>query len=376
MATITPSAMEITGLKTYRLVCPLDEPFACALTWTRQRTAGVVEIQTDAGLTGWGEGLSIQGEEELRERLVGRDPRDTEVIWQDLHNHGWGDIPTLSAVDMALWDLMGKAQDVPVCQLLGGAFRDDVPAYASGLFRRDVPDPARALADEARGYAEAGFGAVKMKIGFGCDYDVRGVRAVRAAIGEDIQLAVDANCAYDVGTAMDVGRRLSEYDLLWYEEPIPSDDLDGYRHIRQTLGLPVAGGEWLEGRWAFRELIQGRCVDIVQPDLSVAGGFSECRKIAAMASANRVRVLPHMWGTAIRLAATVQWLAALAPEPDTVHPRPAWLEFDMTENRLRTELAREPIRAEGGRAAVPQGPGLGIEIDREVLERYAIQTSV
>ena len=113
-------------------------------------------------------------------------------------------------------------------------------------------------------------------------------------------------------------------------------------------------------------------MDIVQPDISVAGGFTECRKIAAMASANRVRVLPHMWGTSIRLAATLHWQATLPDEPDSINPFPSLFEFDMTENRLRTELAREPIRAEGGLVSVPQGPGLGIEIDREVLERYAV----
>ena len=363
--------MKITDVRTYHLVYPLEEPFANALVWSRTRSAGVVEITTDAGHTGWGEGLSIGDGEALRAALIGREPFDTEVIWQELYSHGWGDVATISAVDIALWDIVGKALDLPVYRLLGGAFRDNVPAYASGLFCKDRPDLAGALTDEARGYVDAGFAAVKMKIGFGADNDVPNVRAVREAIGEGVQLAVDANCGYDVGSAIDVGRRIAPYDLLWYEEPVTTDDVAGYREIRQALGLRVAGGEMLRGRWAFKDLVQGRGLDIVQPDISIAGGFTECRKIAAMASANHVCVLPHMWGTAIRLAATLHWQATLPPEPDSLNPFPSLYEFDMTENRLRTELAKDSIRAVEGRVPVPQGPGLGIEIDRDVLAKYA-----
>ena len=136
--------------------------------------------------------------------------------------------------------------------------------------------------------------------------------------------------------------------------------------------MRVAGGEALQGRWAFRDLIQKRGLDIVQPDISDAGGFTECRKVAAMASANHVRVLPHMWGTSIRLAATIHWQATLPDAPESLNPFPSLFEFDMTENRLRTGLAMEPIRAVDGYVPVIQRPGLGIEIDREVLEAYTI----
>jgi D-galactarolactone cycloisomerase len=302
--------------------------------------------------------------------VIGVDPFDRELIWNGLNAFGWGDIAAISAVDIALWDIAGKALEMPIYQLIGGACRDRIPAYASGLFKRDVADETRALQDEARGYVEAGFGAVKMKIGFGAECDVRNVRAVREAIGADALLAVDANCAYDVGTALDVGYQIAECDLYWYEEPVAPDELEGYREIRQKLPMRIAGGEQLQGRWAFREPLQKRCLDIVQPDISIAGGFSECIKIQAMASANRVRVLPHMWGTAIRLAATLHWQATIPDYPEGMGPEPSLFEFDMTENALRTELAIEPIRAVDGSVAVPQGPGLGIEIDRDVLARY------
>lgn len=362
--------MKIVEVKSHALRYPLEEPFANSQGWSRERTASVVEIVTDAGLSGWGEGLSALDRRTVETHLIGRDPFDVEVIWSDLDDHGRGDIAAISAVDIALWDIVGKALDMPVFRLLGGAFRKRVPAYASGLFLKDRADHARALGDEAKGYVDQGFSAVKMKIGFGMAYDVENTAAVRRAIGDGVLFAVDANCGYDVATAMEVGRRIAENDLYWYEEPIVDDDVEGYLQIRQGLEMRIAGGEQLRGRRAFRDLIQRRALDIVQPDISIAGGFTECRKVQAMASANGVRVLPHMWGTSIRLAATLHWQATIPDEPRTLNPEPSLLEFDMTENGLRTELAVEPIRAVGGEVAVPQGPGLGIEIDREVLQRY------
>ncbi|MCZ6681044.1 MAG: mandelate racemase/muconate lactonizing enzyme family protein [Candidatus Poribacteria bacterium] len=363
--------MKITEVKTYNLKYPLVEPFANSHGWSTARSAGVVEIRTDAGITGWGEGSSIPSQSAIHAHLIGKDPSDIEVIWNAMHQHGGSNIAAISGVDIALWDIMGQAWDQPIYRLLGGAFRDRIPAYASGIFKKDKSDITQALMDEAKGYVDQGFPAVKMKIGFGEAYDVKNVAAVRKAIGDAILLAVDANCGYDVGTAIDVGQKISENDLFWYEEPITTDDVDGYVEIRHALKVRVAGGEGLRGRWAFRDLIQKRGLDIVQPDVSIAGGFTECRKIAAMASANYVRVLPHMWGGSIRLAATLHWQATIPDSPQVLNSIPSLFEFDMTENGLRTDLAKEPIRAVEGFVPVPQGPGLGIEINREVLEKYA-----
>lgn len=359
--------MKITDVKIYNLRYPLVEPFANSRGWTRARTAVVVEILTDAGITGWGEGVSIPSAAAVDSCLIGRSPFETERIWEAMR----ADIGALSGIDIALWDILGKTLDMPIYQLLGGAFRTKIPAYASGLFKKDKPDITEALIDEAKSYRDAGFPAVKMKIGFGEAYDVANVAAVRRAIGDDVHFAVDANCGYDVATAIDVGQKLLDYDLFWYEEPITSDDVAGYQEIRSALKVRIAGGEMLKGRWAFRDLLQKRGLDIVQPDVSIAGGFTECRKIAAMASANYVRVLPHMWGSSIRLAATLQWQATIPDAPQALNPIPSLLEFDMTENRLRTALARQPIKAVDGYVDVPEGPGLGIEIDRDVLEQYA-----
>ncbi len=363
--------MKITEVKTYHLRYPLGEKFANSGGWSTSRRAQVVEIATDNGLVGWGEGTGEVQRSAVDARLVGRSPFDYGAIWQALSDDGVSP-RAISGIDIALWDLMGKALEMPVYQLLGGKVRDAIPAYASGLFCKDRPDVTQALVDEAKAYVDMGFPAVKMKIGFGAAYDVKNVTAVRQAIGDHVLFAVDANCGYDVGTAIDVGHKIAHNDLFWYEEPLPTDDVHGYLEVKRAVPIRIAGAEGLAGRRAFRELIQQRALDIVQPDISIAGGFSECRHIAAMASANYVRVLPHMWGGHIRLAATVHWQATLPDAPDVLNPIPSLFEYDMTENGLRTELAVNPIRAVDGAVPVPDAPGLGIEIDRGALEKYAV----
>lgn len=361
--------MKIIDVKTYPVVYPVQDPFSNGMRTTRQRPFGIVEVITDAGITGWGEGTIVPARRAIESQVIGRDPFHYEVIWEGLHSQGV-DTGAISGIDIALWDIMGKALKLPIHTLLGGAFRNQVQAYATGLFRRERTDPTAALMEEAKVYADAGFKAMKMKVGFGPDYDIKNVAAVRRAIGDDILLAVDANCAYDRGSAIAVGQRLVENNLLWFEEPISSDDVEGYIEIRRALKVRISGAEQLRGHRAFRRMVQERALDIIQPDVSICGGFTEYRKIAAMASANHVRVLPHMFGTAIRLAATLQLLAALPDSPRSNVPFPTLLEYDMSENALRTELAKEPIRHTDGIVAIPQGPGLGIEINREVLAKY------
>jgi len=362
--------MKIVDVKTYPVIYPVKDPFSNGMRTTRQRPFGIVEVITDSGLSGWGEGTGVPARRALESQVIGRSPFDYAVIWEGLQLQGT-DIGAISGVDIALWDLMGKALDKPIHQLLGGSFRSKVDAYATGLFRRERSDPTAALVDEARGYVDQGFKAMKMKVGFGPDYDIKNVAAVRRAIGDDILFAVDANCAYDRGSAIAVGQRLVENNLLWFEEPVSSDDVESYIEIRRALNVRISGAEQLRGHRAFRRFLQERALDIVQPDISICGGFTEYKKIEAMASANHVRVLPHMFGTAIRMAATLQLLANLPDVPHSNVPFPVLLEYDMSENALRTELAVEPIAHVDGVVAIPQGPGLGIEINRDLLARYA-----
>ncbi len=363
--------MKIIDVKTYSTVYPVKDPFSNGMRTTRQRPFGIVEVITDAGITGWGEGATVPARRAIETQVIGRDPFHYEVIWEGLQSQGV-DTGAISGIDIALWDIMGKATKQPIHHLLGGAFRSSVQAYATGLFRRERADMTAALVEEAKGYADAGFKSMKMKVGFGPDYDIKNVAAVRRAIGDKILLAVDANCAYDRGSAIAVGQRMIENDLLWFEEPISSDDVEGYIEIRRALKVRISGAEQLRGHRAFRRMVQERALDIIQPDICICGGFTEYRKIAAMASANHVRVIPHMFGTAIRLAATLQLLAAQPDSPRVHEPFPALLEYDMSENALRTELSRVPFTHKHGIVAIPQEPGLGIEINRDVLVKYVV----
>jgi D-galactarolactone cycloisomerase len=378
--------MKVTDVVTHVLQCKVDRPFVSARGWVyATRASCIVEILTDEGITGFGECYGPAAtcktivDTLLKPRVVGRDPFDTEPIWEDLYNRvkDYGltgmTIAGISGVDIALWDIVGRALCKPVHKLLGGAHRKEVIAYATGLYFIDMDRLTEEAVEEAVGYAEQGFRAIKMKIGLGdLKKDAARVAAVRRAIGPDIQLAVDANHCFSVPNAIRLGRMLEPHDILWFEEPISPEDHDGYVEVTHALDMAVAGGENDFTRWGFRDLIARKAMDIVQPDLCAAGGFSECRKIAALASAFGVECVPHAWGSAIGLAATVQFLAALADQPPAFRPMPPMLEFEQTPNPLRDHLALTPIEQKAGIVAVPEGSGLGIEIDRAILKQYKV----
>src|SRR5258706_12589077 len=191
-------------------------------------------------------------------------------------------------------------------------------------------------------------------------------------MGDGIRIMIDANHAYDATAAIRLGRRIKALDIAWFEEPVPPEDHAGYREVKAALSIPIAGGEAEFTRWGFRPLLVERLVDIAQPDVCAAGGISECKKIADMANAFGVRVNPHVWGTGVALAASLQLIAALPPNPPGLHPIEPLLEFDRSEHPIRMAMLAEPIEQRGGWVDVPQGPGLGIEIDRAALARFAV----
>jgi D-galactarolactone cycloisomerase len=342
----------------------------------------LVEVVAEDGTTGWGESYGLARanaavvEHYYGPRLVGADPLATEAIWQDLYallrDHGRKGlaVQALSGVDIALWDLKGRLLGRPVHRLMGGPIRQRVRAYATGLYSRPEGDPAQYLAEEAAGYAAEGFAAVKLKVGFGVAADVRNARAVREAVGPEVALMVDANHAYDTASAVELGRRIADLDVGWFEEPVPPEDLRGYEEVRRGQPIPVAGGECEFTRFGFRELFLRRCVDVAQPDTCAAGGLSECKKIADMANAFGVRYVPHVWGTGIALAASLQLLAVLPHNPPCRFPLEPLLEFDRTEHPIRQAVLHRPVEHERGWVAVPTGPGLGVEVDREALARF------
>jgi D-galactarolactone cycloisomerase len=378
--------VKVTKVTCHILQSKVEQPFTSARGWLyTTRSSCVVEIETDAGITGWGECYGPAAvnkaliETQYAPRVVGRDPFDVEVVWEDLYNRikDYGaqgfSITALSGIDIALWDIIGRAVGKPIHKLIGGAHRTELMAYATGLYFIDMDRLVEEAVEEAVEYAEQGFRAIKMKIGLGDPaLDLKRVAAVRAAIGPDVKLAVDANHCFTVPQAIQLGRAMEHLNLLWFEEPISPEDHDGYALVSQALDMAVAGGENDFTRWGFRDIIAKKAMDIVQPDVCAAGGISEMRRIATLASAFGVECVPHAWGSAIGLAATIQFLAALPDQPPAFRPMPPMLEFEQTPNPLRDDLAREPIRQVRGMVKVPEGPGLGIEVDRDVLAKWKV----
>jgi D-galactarolactone cycloisomerase len=378
--------MKIDKITCHILQSKVEKPFTSARGWLyNTRSSCIVEVTTDDGLTGWGECYGPAAvnktliETQYAPRVIGRDPFDVEVVWEDLYNRikDYGaqgfSITALSGIDIALWDLMGRATGKPIHKLIGGAYRKQVQAYATGLYFIDMDRLVEEAVEEALEYKAQGFRAIKMKIGLGDPkLDLQRVAAVREAIGPEIGLAVDANHCFSVPQAIRLGRMLEPLNLLWFEEPISPEDHEGYVEVTRALDMAVAGGENDFTRFGFRDVIAKKAMDIVQPDVCAAGGISEMRKIATLASAFGVECVPHAWGSAIGLAATVQFLAALPDQPPAFRPMPPMLEFEQTPNPLRDLLATLPIEQKHGVVAVPEGPGLGIEIDREVLARFKV----
>ncbi len=373
--------MKIACVRTHILHHDLARPFQSSFSTFRARRHLLVEVETDTGLTGWGECLgpadiNAAAVAAMAPMVVGRSPLDIEPIWLELYNQfrdqGQRGILhcALSGIDIALWDLAGKFFSAPVHQLMGGAWRQEVRAYATGGFRFEDEDHAASCAREMAGYVAEGFRAVKIKIGYGMRSDIATVSAVRDAIGPDIELMIDANHGYDALDAIAVGRACAKYDIQWFEEPVAPEALRAYQQVRAGQPIAVAAGETWHGRWAIDEALQQEAVQILQPDVCGVGGLSEARKIITLADIHQVRLVPHVWGTAVALAAGLQFHAILPPMPPSHEQRAPLLEFDRTDNPFRQDIVTSPIEHKEGIVQVPQGPGLGITINRDTLRAY------
>lgn len=379
--------MKISAIKVHVLKTPLEEPFAFSQGWVRQRSATLVEVTTDTGITGWGEAFA-QGleppeiaaaaiEHALKPLLLGEDPLQTEVLWHRMY-HATRDfgrkgsvIAAISAIDIALWDIAGHARGAPVHELLGGAFRSQVTPYATGFYRIRGKGEAPRLAEEALRHHEAGFRLMKVKLGFGIDDDLEVMRAIGRAIeGKGVRLMIDTNHAYGRAEALRLGRALADHDLVWYEEPVVPEDIEGYREMREKLSMPIAGGENEHTLYGFGRFIAAGAVDIAQPDVGSCGGISACRHIAAIAQAAGVGVNPHVWGSAIAQAASLQVIAALPVAHHSLFAGQPVLEYDRSSHPFRQQLITQPLQMVNGFVDVPTGPGLGVEVDRSVLEAF------
>ena len=338
----------------------------------------VVEVEAQDGTIGFGEGLCRRGaagyarfiEEALVQRLVGKDGADRRALWKAMRaalsgRPGGQIVEAIAAVDIALWDIAGKQAGLPIHKLLGGMGRTELAAYASSI---NWLDDATVEAEVASAL-QAGFREIKVKLGHPLKDAVARAKLVRRLAGDDVALYVDANWAYDVDDALIVGRALADLGYGFFEEPIAPHDREGYRRLAQHLPIRLAAGESDFVAGEALTMLQDRSLGLIQPDVTRSGGITETWRIAELAATFNTAYAPHVgWSGAICVAASLQ-LAAAAESFRT-------FECMVYENPLRDAFT-QPVVGEGsqlvdGKLAVPQGPGLGIEIDRDALKRFRI----
>lgn len=364
--------MRITDIETKALAVPLDQPIFFATRVVKERDLTVIKIMTDEGITGVscipiGEPHSVAAviEYKLKRLLIGQDPLGTESLWDKMYMEMRRDrkgsaIRAIAGIDIALWDIKGKYFQLPVYRLLGGT-RKRVPCYASGGYYHEGKG-LKGLAEEMELYMEHGYTAVKIKIGaVSVKEDMERVKTAREVIGPEVDLLIDANNAYDVNTAVKVGRMLEKQNAFFFEEPVRPDDMQGSRLVADVLDIPVASGELEYTVWGFRDLISNGAVDIIQPDATVLGGITEFMKVAALAKAYHIPVSPH-------------WEQEVHMHMVGAFPNTMWVEYFMREIEVRVEdkIYKDFVVAKDGFLEIPDKPGLGIEFDEKALEKYQV----
>jgi len=346
----------------------------------------IIRLSTDDGIVGIGEVDSapevVKAVVEapsshaiamsLREILIGEDPTRVEELWQKMYRgvlyYGRRGVAihAISGIDIALWDIKGQALGKPLHELIGTSRRDRVRAYASRLMPNTESEVEEAVA-ELRGQ---GFTAVKLgwgPLGNDPDHDIRLARAARGAAGDAVEIMIDAGLGYgaDVPTAIRFARALEEMGCRWLEEPFEPDEYEAYAQLADEVDIPVAAGEEDVTRWGIRELMERGRVDVIQPDVTRCGGITEILRIAELARQRGVACVPHAWKSGIIKAASLHVNAVL---PDAL-----FQEYCVAQTPLNTSLTRERLPIDkDGMVAVPDGPGLGISLDEEVVERYRV----
>ncbi len=352
---------------------PPDRRFRYAGGVCTGRLTSLVKVYTDAGLIGLGSVYSHPGlvreiiEGHLRPMLVDEDPRDIDRLW-DLcygltrwYGRKGAAMSAVGGIDIALWDLLGKVRGKPVCELAGQC-RQEVPAYASGLLWKDSVDE---IQEEARRHVADGFRAMKMRLGREWAYDCDALVAVREAVGQDVTLMVDGNACYSLDQARRMMPKLTSSNVFWLEEPFAPEDLKSFLALRpQTVDILLAAGENEFGLQGFRELIDSGAVQVVQPDCCRCGGFSEALRVARSACKGGLAVAPHTWSDAVALAANMHLVASVR--------RGLTVEVDRTGNPFIDDLLAEPLRVSNGSIRMPRKPGLGIDLDEDLVARHTI----
>jgi L-alanine-DL-glutamate epimerase-like enolase superfamily enzyme len=305
----------------------------------------------------------------VAELLIGEDPLQIDRLWQRVYDgtayYGRSGLAmhVLSAIDIALWDIAGKTSGQPISELLGGRRVDRVPVYASEVMP-EAPEQVRAIAERA---VADGYGAFKLgwgPLGTDSGRDVELIRAAREAIGADRDLMIDGGQAYTVKSALALLEKVADAELYWFEEPLTPDDIDGYRQLTDRARTPIATGEADSGIAAFEALARRARVDVLQPDISRCGGFTVARQIRDLAKSHGPLIVPHCFSSGVLVAASLHVVASL--------DRPTYAEYSVAGSPFVNQLLGEPMSLVDGCLAVPSGPGLGIELDEELLERMRV----
>ena len=369
--------MKITRVEVLYLKLPEIDASRCDGT---QDTL-VVRVHTDEGITGIGEIDSspmvakavIEAEAShsiaigLEDLLIGEDPFDIERLWQRMYQgtlyfgRSGPAIHAISGIDIALWDIIGKATGRSTAQMLGGAYRNRIQVYASLV----MPGTIREAAALAEKYMGLGYKAIKFGWGpLGKDekFDLEAVKTLRSVVGDDIKLMFDIGQTWDAQQAIRMAKRFEEYGVYWIEEPLPPHDYAGYAQLADAVDVYIAAGEQESGRLAYERLLNEARLDILQPDIGRCGGLSEGKKIAYMAFDHNKKVVPHAFKTGILVAASAHFVASM--------PHGYLLEYTVSESPLARKLVKNPLRFEDGYVYLPEGPGLGIELDEDVVNHY------
>ena len=371
----------ISKIETYVLKDTLEKSFFFSQWEYSERCICIVKITCSDGTYGWGEGygpanILESGIEFLKAQVLGENPLHNEVIWNKMYRKTLDFarrgvlVASMSAIDIAIWDIKGKLLNQSVGSLLGGVQRKYVVPYATGMYFTEKDNLTKDFKVEAKLYLEKGFKAIKMKVGLGIAKDVNNVKHLRSIIGYDIKLMIDSNHAYTYTEALELSKKLEKYEISWFEEPVSPEFYEQYAELRQKTTIPIAGGECEYLRFGFHQLLKNKSVDIIQPDICACGGLTEAKRIASLASTYGVDIVPHTWGSSIGIHVALHFISNLESLPGRMFSPDFLLEFDQTENALREQLTFPKLEMKNGKIQVPSSPGLGLEVNEDELHKF------
>lgn len=377
--------MKIIDIQCFPLRTELSRAIGFSQWYYKAKSNLVLKIICEDGTIGWGEcygpnmAIAAAIEHHFKPLLLGKNALQNEVLWNfmwkaylDFNRHGIF-MAAISGLDIAFWDIKGKALQTPVRTLLGGS-DDPIPCYATGMYYRDDKPEAEMLEellDEAAGYVAAGFSFLKVKLGKNLSFDKELIQRFRERF-PDVILAGDANHAYNFKEAVAIGKILEAHDYAWFEEPLSPEDSSGMARLRQVCSIPIAAGECEQTRFGFARLAEQGSLDIFQPDLAYCGGITEFLKINGIAAAAHVDLVPHCWGLKINQAVAASMIAMLPENPGRFERRPIYLEMDQTEHPVRDSIFTKAHAIKEGFLLFNDLPGLGIEIDPLALKKFII----